>query len=192
MLFGYADESGEPGIKKNEHDYFVVCIVLFKNRQDALKCSDAIGAFRIKQSSSDRHEFHFVTDSKKTKPAFIKFISKLDFKFISVSIKKDYLHGTASYKNMAELILELIEKKQMNANINIDKNPALYKELRSRKKKYSVELHFAEKESRGNNLIQLADYVTALRTRYLKYPYKTNVNEGYSKISKKLIGSFEL
>lgn len=36
-MLGYADESGEPGIKKNDNDYFMFCVVLIKNREIAWK-----------------------------------------------------------------------------------------------------------------------------------------------------------
>ena len=191
-MFGYADESGEPGVMKNEHDYFVFCIVLFENREEALKCSGKIDEFRRKNNLSETHEFHFIKDSKKTRPAFVDFIERLNFSFISVAIKKNHLRNTASYKNMSELVLETLAKKHIDANAEMDKNPKLYKELCSCKKNYAIKLYLAEKESRGNNLIQLADYVAALKTRFLKYPQKVSVINAYSKIAKKSIGSIEL
>ncbi len=192
MLLGYADESGEPGVMKNEHDYFVFCIVLFKNRQSAQKCEAEINSFRNKNHLSEDYEFHYVKNSKRIKVAFVGFIKKTQFSFISISIKKNHLRNTASYRRIAELTLELLSQKGIDANIMMDNNPSLYKELRLQKKKYRVQLHFSEKESRGNNLIQLADYVTALRARVLKQPNKKTVIDQYRVISGKVIGAIEL
>ena len=104
-MLGYADESGEPGIKKNDNDYFVFCIVLVKNREKALDISKAIIGFRNKLGLPSDHEFHYSTDSKKTKDEFAKFINALNFQFISVAIKKDRYQKTASFARMAELVL---------------------------------------------------------------------------------------
>lgn len=191
-MFGYADESGEPGVKKSDHDYFVFCVVLFKDRLAAEKCSNAIDEFRQELRLPINHEFHFVTDSKKTRPAFSDFIKKLDFEFVSASIKKTNMKSDASYVVLASLVLDILDKKYSNINIVMDRNPSLYKELRSLKNGYSSEYHFSEKESRGNNLIQLADYVTALRARFLKYPQKIGVAEAYARIAKKAVGVIEI
>ena len=191
-MFGYADESGEPGVMKNAHDYFVFCIVLFNSREKALECSSLIDNYRRKKTLSETHEFHFVKDSKKTRSAFVDFIGSLNFHYISVAIKKDHLRNTASYKKMSELVLESLDKKHINAKIDMDKNPRLYRELRAHKNDYSIKLHITEKESRGNNLIQLADYVVALKARFLKYPQKTGVIKAYSKIAMKSIYSLEI
>ena len=191
-MYGYADESGEPGVMKNEHDYFVFCIVLFDNRQKALECSSMIDAFRRTHHLSETHEFHYSKDSRKTRAAFGKFIRKQDFAFVSAAIKKNHLRNTASYRRMSELVLDVLSKKHISADIIMDKNPRLYKELRTHKKYYHVELHFVEKESRGNNPVQLADYVTAFRARFLKYPSKAGVAEQYSNIANKSIGSVEI
>lgn len=88
--------------------------------------------------------------------------------------------------------LSYLEKKRIDANVEMDRNPKLYRELRNRKKNYNIELHLTEKESRGNNLIQLADYVVAIKTHFLKDPQKASTIDAYSKIAKKSIGSIEL
>ena len=191
-MFGYADESGEPGVKKSDHDYFVFCIVLFKDRQAAEKCSNKIDEFRQIMGLPDGYELHFSNNPKNVKAEFVKFLKKIDFEFLSISIKKTSHRNDASYMGMAELVLEILSRKHIAVNIEMDKNPGLYRELRKKKKLYDTDVHFAEKESRGNNLIQLADYVTALRTRALKYPQKSGTVEMYGGISKKVVGIVEI
>lgn len=184
-MFGYADESGEPGIKKSENDYFVFCIVLFRNKYEIERARDSIVGFRKRYSLPENHEFHYVTDSKKTRRGFARFIGYLEYSYISISIHKNEYQRTASFAKMADLILETLEKHHIDANVIMDINPRLYKELRVRKRGYNVNLRFMEKKSRGNDLIQLADYVTALKTRHLKYPHKSNVQALFSFIEKK-------
>ena len=191
-MLGYADESGEPGVKKNEHDYFVFCVILVKDKEQALKIQEKMAKFRKANNLSEDHEFHYVTDSKKVRPAFAKFIKSLDFKVLSVSIKKDDFRGTASFANMSELALELLEKKNVDVSALMDVNPRLCRELNVRKKNYAVKLHFKEAKSHANDLIQVADYVVALRARFLKYPKNSKIAEAYYAISGKIIGLTEI
>ena len=191
MFLGYADESGEPGLKKSGHDFFVFCIVLLKSEKELDKIQKKIMRFRAKNDLPEDHEFHFATDSNKIRPAFTKFIGNLDFDFISISIKKNNLRNTASFRNMASLVLKLLNNKQIEAKIVMDVNPALYRELRSQKKNYVNKLHFTERKSHASDMIQIADYVTALRTRALKYPSKKEVADMYGVISSKMIGEIE-
>lgn len=185
IRFGYADESGEPGIGKNDHDYFVFCIVIVDNLEKANKISAKIQQLRQKLGLPYDYEFHYIDNSKKVRAEFIDLIDKLDFIFISVSIKKTNYRNFASVKNLAKQTLEILNRNGLNLSLEMDKNPSLYREIRTQKKNYSITLHCSEKESRGYDMIQLADYVTALRTRYLKYPTKVSVCDAYSKISKK-------
>lgn len=191
-MLGYADESGEPGVKKNDNDFFVFCIVLINNRDQLQSCVQKINRFRASHHLPLDHEFHYATDSKRTRALFINFIHSLDIKFLSISIKKNTARNTASFAKMAKFTLELLEKKIIDATILMDINPSLYAELRRQKKNYETILHIAERKSQSNDLIQVADYVTALRTRFLKYPTKQGTVEAYSKIANRLIGSIEL
>ena len=186
-MFGYADESGEPGIKKNDNDYFVFCIVLLKDKYKMEKIRDSIVKFRERFGLPENHEFHYATDSKKTRKEFATFIDSLDYSCISISIHKNKHQQTASFARMADLTLDALEKHRIDANVIMDINPRLYKELRVRKRSRNINLRFAERRSRGNDLIQLADYVTAFRTRCLKYPYKSNTRAMFSLIEKKIL-----
>ena len=50
LVLGYMDESGEPGVAKNLHDYFVVCIVIVDDREKSLKLSARLNDFRLKNN----------------------------------------------------------------------------------------------------------------------------------------------
>ncbi len=90
------------------------------------------------------------------------------------------------------MTLDILEKLGIDISIEMDKNPLLYKELRQRKQRYSISVRISEKESRGHDLIQLADYVTALQARVLKYPDRSGVKGAYKIISKKLLSSINI
>ena len=186
-MLGYADESGEPGIKKNEHDYFLFCIVLLDNKEQALEIDERIAVFREDNLLSDTHEFHYATDSKRIRARFASLVSRLDFRFVSISIKKDNYQKTASFGNMSTYIMDVLERNGFDVKIIMDTNPRLKKELCSKKKNYKVDVRFSEKKSRGNSLIQVADYVTAIKARYLKNSSKKGVKQMYSRIMGKLV-----
>lgn len=185
--YGYADESGEPGVGKNDHDYFVFCIIIINNLAEANKISDKIQKLKDDLKLPSNYEFHYIDNSKKVRAAFMDLIGRLDFRYIDVYIKKNNYRNYASVKNLSSLVLESLEKNSLNLSLEMDKNPSLYKEIRKQKKNYDIVLHCSEKESRGNNMIQLADYVTAIRTHYLKNSTKKDNRNAYLKIIKKRI-----
>lgn len=190
-MLGYADESGEPGVRKSKHDYFVFCIVLLKDKKQVSMIEKQIMDFRLKNGLLEDHEFHYAKDSKKLRLAFAKFLAELDFGFLIVSIKKDNTRTTASFARMASLVLSLFSKHGIDARVLMDINPKLFKELRCQKKKFTMDLHFAERKSQSSDLIQVADYVAAIYTRALKHPQDKSILQFYSLISKKQIDSIE-
>ena len=107
VKFGYADESGEPGASKNERDYFVFCIVLVDSLTESLKISEKMKLLRQKLGLPETHEFHYATDSKRTRAAVMRFIRGLNFSFVSISIKKAASRQVASYVNMADYVVAI-------------------------------------------------------------------------------------
>ena len=192
VMFGYMDESGMPGVALNSRDYFVVCVVVVRDREESLNLSDAIDDYRRTNNLPNDYEFHYIDNSKKVRAGFIGLIKYLDFGVVAVSIKKNRLKQHASYAEMAKLLLEQLAQNCPGISIEMDKNPNLYKELRSQKNCYDGTMHFKEKESRGHNLIQLADYVTAIKTRALKHNGKTSTGEVYKSIADKIIGAVDV
>ena len=133
---GYMDESGTTGIAINNCDFFVICIVLFKSRDEAKKLSDKINTFRAKNHLSDTYELHYVENHKRIRSSFIEYLSHLSFTFISISIRKNNSKHYTSYSKMAKLILEALDNNLSNVTIEMDKNPKLYAELRKTKNNY--------------------------------------------------------
>lgn len=89
----FVDESGDTGLKlaKNSSRYFVVTVVLFKDREEATRCDRAIG--RLADRSGRTREYHFVETDHETRQAFFQCAREFDFVFASIVMNKRKLHG---------------------------------------------------------------------------------------------------
>ena len=88
-MYGYLDESGAPGVATNENDYLVISLILSDDRESVGKCSAAIDRLRIRLGKSSSYEFHCRSNSSATKTGLSKLLLNLDFKFITIAIRKN-------------------------------------------------------------------------------------------------------
>ena len=167
-MIGYMDESGEPGVANYDNDYLVVSLVVFENRESADKCSACIDRLRTRLNLPLNYEFKLSRNSNKVKNAFTALMVNLDFRTITVSIRKNDFKKTASYARIAEHIVGVIESNCPDMHILQDKNPVLYKELESLFKKSKSGISIKMANSHSNNLLQLADYITGLSAKKSK------------------------
>lgn len=167
-MFGYMDESGAPGTARNTNDYLLVSLVLFASREAADKCSRAIDHLRQKMKLPENYEFHFSRNANWSREALLSLITNLDFRFITVAIKKDGFRRTASYARIATLLAREIAAHSTTINIEMDSNPILQKELLGQAKANQLKITLKAKRSKNHNLLQLADYVAALSLRKIK------------------------
>jgi len=167
-MFGYMDESGEPGVANNDNDYLVVSLVVFESREVADKCSASIDRLRVRLNLPDNYEFKFSRNSNKVKNAFTALMVNLNFRTITVAIRKNDFKKTASYARLAEYITDEVESSCPGIRILQDKNPILHKELNTLFKKSRVGLSIKMAHSHSDNLLQLADYITGLSAKKVK------------------------
>ena len=167
-MLGYMDESGEPGVANHDNDYLVVSLVVFESQDTADKCSAGIERLRTRLNLPLNYEFKISRNSNKVKTAFIALMVNLDFRIITVSIRKNDFKKTASYKRIAEHIVNEIEMNCPGIRILQDKNPILYKELETLFKKSKSGISIKMANSHSNNLLQLADYITGLSAKKVK------------------------
>ena len=173
-VYGFIDESGTPGTSNGDDDYFAVSIVLFYSKQEVESAINAIDELaRVLRLPAD-YEFHCSRNTTKSQDGFFNVLPKLDFRFISIIIKKDDFRSTSSYSRMADLLLSELGKRYNDVLIEMDSNPAFHSTLKRNSKKFGFS-HFRirERSSRSNRLIQLADYVVYLSSRQTKHNNKT-------------------
>jgi len=190
-MFGYMDESGAPGISNAPNDYLVVSLVLFANKDVTDKCSKSIDRLRKRTSLPDTYEFHYSRNNNRARDAMIKQMSNMDFKFITVAIRKSSARKLASYSNVAELIVTELARQTKNAVVLLDSNPVLCSKLKKQVKTSGLQgIKFKQAKSRSDNLIQLADYVTAICTKRAKNPRKSF--PVFNSISKKQLAFLDI
>lgn len=185
-MYGYLDESGAQGVATNSNDYLVVSLVLFADETAVEKCSEAIDRLRIRLGKTSTYEFHRSSNSSATKKGFDKLLPNLDFKFITIAIRKNHLKKHATYARLAQLLVREIDDRFTDLKIVMDSNPLLFAEMR--KQLRLAELHdvrIRQVKSHSNNLIQLADYVVNISSKKARRTAKSL--EWYRPLAKKAL-----
>jgi hypothetical protein len=168
-MYGYLDESGAPGVATNDNDYLVISLVLFADKESVEKCSEAINRLRKRLNKPDDYEIHHSRNSTRPQNGFIKLIPNLDFRFITIAIRKNDSYKHASYARIAEYLIREIALRFPELLVEMDTNPVLHAELRKQIKAAKLQhVKFKQVKSTNHNLIQLADYVVAISSRKLK------------------------
>lgn len=172
MIYGFIDESGSPGIAISENDYFLVSLVLFKFKTEIKKSEAATLKLKKHLGLTEDYEFHFSKNSSLSRVSFIRLLDRLNFRFVTVSIKKDNSKRTASYGKIAELLVAKIQKLSMEEiKIEMDTNPLLYISLKKQFKLQGVEsIRIRQAKSHTSTAVQIADYVVGLSAKKLKKP----------------------
>ena len=167
-MIGYIDESGEPGAANKENDYLVVSLVIFANREDADKCSASIDRLRKRLNLPDSYEFKISRNSNKVKKAFTALMVNLNFRTITIALRKNDYKKTASYEKIAGHLTTAIISNCPGIRILQDSNPILYKEISTQLKSTKSGNTIKMARSHSDNLLQLADYVVGLSARKVK------------------------
>lgn len=195
----FMDESGDTGfkLKTASSRFFVLTIVIFEDLDSAEIANQAIKELHEELNFSNQKEFKFSTGtSNKFKVAFLKKLSRQDFRYRSIVIDKAKL-AKINPKNPEDSLYMLVtdqlflraQDRIENASLFIDRtaqskkfiqkfNTYLKRKLNTNIKKVIGEVR--HKDSKRNNLLQLADMVCG--AIYRKYNRK---DDKYYKLIKK-------
>lgn len=185
------DESGAPGVASHSKDCLLVSIVLFESEESRDKAIQKIDKLAKDLNLPTDYEFHCKNNSTRPQTEFIKLISSLDFRFITIAIHKNDFKKTASYPRLSMLIMDEIQKRYPEIKLEMDSNPLLFAELRKRIKERNLKyVKIKQRNSRSNRLIQLADYVVNISAKKVKNTPKAT--EWYKHISKKVLAFIEI
>jgi len=183
-MYGFMDESGAPGLANNTNDFLVASLVVFDNQESAKKSSESIGRLRTRLKLASDYEFHRSHNSKSTQAAFTQLLSGLNFKFITIAIKKNQRRDHASYNRLSKLLIREIASNYSKGKIFLDSNPILLASLKYHAKATKLRgVIFREMKSQKSDLIQMADYVVSLSSH--KARGTVNAAENYRAIAKK-------
>ncbi|MBR3180513.1 DUF3800 domain-containing protein [Candidatus Saccharibacteria bacterium] len=190
-MFGYIDESGAPGVAVHNRDCLVVSLVLFESEEIRDKSIAAIGSLRRKLRLPDDYEFHCSSNSSRPQAEFLKLLSSLDFRFVTIVIHKNDFRRTASYARMSGLVMDEIERRFLKIRIEMDSNPALHAEFRKRMRERRLKnIKIRERNSKSSSLIQVADYVVNISAKKAKNASKSR--ERYNIIANKALAFIEV
>jgi hypothetical protein len=179
----FIDESGDPGwkIDAGSSKYFIVALVGFEDRDEALAVDDRISQLRKEHGFPAEFEFHFTKIKPVYRRMFLKAVAPYNFFYFGIVIEKAMLTGgefqvkQSFYKAACGLIFEYAKLRVSNALILIDERGSknLGRELKSylvRHLKNEPGKCFIKtvrtQNSRQNNLLQLADMVVGAVARF--------------------------
>ena len=180
----FIDESGDTGLKIKEGatQYFGIFMVAFEENDEALACDQRISLLRRELALMSSYEFHFHRNSHRVREAFLKAVLPYQFFYYGIVINKVRLFGEgfknkeSFYKYSSSLLFENAKEKLENAIVVIDESGRdlfKYQLAKYLKNKLNVPGGFAYikkvkmQDSKGNNLLQLADMVAGAVTRSL-------------------------
>ena len=192
----FMDESGDTGFKfdKVSSQYFVLVMVTFDSLEAAEKANEAVKEVRKELKRSESLEFKFSTGTNnKAKAPFLQKLSRQDFHYRAVVIDKKILMKRESnpidslYMLVADQLFLRAQSHIKNASVFVDHitksfvqdfNKYLRRRLNTDMEKLIGEIK--HRDSKGNNLLQLADMVCG--AIYRKY---NRSDDTYYKIIKK-------
>ncbi len=180
----FIDESGDPGLKidKGSSRYFVISLVMFKDLKEAAACDKRISLLAREMGYQDGFLFHFKDNSHNVRVMFLQAVAPYDFLYFGFVLDKDpkklwgegFKIKESLYKSACSYVFESAKPHLKDAIVIIDKTGK--KVFRSQlasylKKKINTEAKDIIKKikmqpDRGNNLLQLADYVAGVINRY--------------------------
>lgn len=171
----FMDESGDTGFKLNKvsSKYFVLTAVIFDSLEEAEKANEAVKEVRKELKRSESLEFKFSTGTNDAaKELFLRKLSKCNFRYRSVVIDKKTLMQRepnpkdSIYMLVADQLFLRAKNRIKNATVFVDLITKSFmqdfnKYLRSRLNTDLEKLigEIKHRNSKGNNLLQLADMV---------------------------------
>ena len=179
----FIDESGDPGLKieKGSSRFFTVSLVIFEDKEEALACDQRITLLKRELGWEENSEFHFKRNSDKIRRAFLQAVAPYNFFYYGIVINKEpeklwgegFRNKSSFYKYACSLVFQNAKDKLENSTVVIDKSGnldfrrQLAKYLRRKLSEEGKKLIKKVKmqRSRGNNLLQLADYIAGVINR---------------------------
>lgn len=180
----FIDESGDTGLKigQGSSRYFVISLVIFEDHKEAEACDKRISLLSRELGYPEGFLFHFKDNSHRVRMAFLQAVAPYDFFYFGFILNKDpqklwgegFKIKESLYKSVCSYVFENAKPYLKDAIVVVDKTGK--KVFRSQLAKYlkrkintdgkDVIREVKMQPDRGNNLLQLADYVAGVINRY--------------------------
>ncbi|TAN62457.1 DUF3800 domain-containing protein [bacterium] len=182
----FIDESGDPGLKieSGSSRYFVISLVVFEDHKEAESCDKRISLLGRELGYPDGFVFHFKDNSHKMRLSFLEAVAPYDFNYFGFVLNKDpnklwgkgFQFKESLYKSACSYVFENAKPYLKNAIVVIDKSGhevfrsqlASYLKRKINDKADNIIKKVKMQPDRGNNLLQLADYVAGVINRYVQ------------------------
>ncbi len=179
----FIDESGDPGLKITEGSsrFFVISLVVFEDHVEAERCDRRIALLGGELGYPEGFVFHFKDNSHKMRLAFLEAVAPYEFIYFGFVLNKDphklwgkgFQFKESLYKSACSFVFENAKPYLKNAIVVIDKSGkkvfrsqlAAYLKRRINDKSDDIIKKVKMQPDRGNNLLQLADYVAGVINR---------------------------
>lgn len=173
----FIDESGDPGLKLGlgSSKYFIVTLVAFEDNDEALAADTRIELLKRELGFPPHFEFHFNKLKRTYRKTFLEALAPYNFFYFGIVINKRKLTGPgfhfkeSFYKYTCSLVFENAKPHLDNATVVIDGSGSrefrrqlstyLRKKVREAQSGSCLIRKVKIQNSRGNNLLQLADMV---------------------------------
>jgi len=182
----FIDESGDAGFKfdKGSSTHFVVALVLFSDKHEALKADNHISEIRKQLNLHSEFEFHFHKLRKRFCEHFFIEIKSFDFQYFGIVIDKTKIDASrfsssqVFYNFACELVCLKAKENLFQATVVIDGKKS--REFKTKLGNYlkknvndkdSGVFHIKKvkmQDSAKNNLLQLADMICGTIARSFK------------------------
>lgn len=189
-MLAFIDESGDTGLKLDRYSspFFSVALVIFEDHEEAIGCDQRITLLRKELDLPEDFEFHFKENSDRIRKLFLEAVAKYNFLYFGFALNKDpkklwgpgFQHKGSLYKYTCNLVFENAKPHLNNAIVIIDKSGT--DTFRSQLAKYLGKIRTNDgkclikkvkmQNSRGTNLLQLADYVVGVINRKVQQKKK--------------------
>lgn len=180
----FIDESGDPGLKirQGSSEHFIVSLIVFKDEEEATACDTRITLLRKELGWSADGEFHFHRNSNRVREVFLKSVEPYSFFYYGIIVNKGRLPGmnlknkASFYKYACHLVFENAKSKLHEATVIIDHSGSndfrnqlgsyLKRQMNNRERRLIKKVKM--QNSKSNNLLQLADYVSGVISRSIQ------------------------
>ena len=183
----FVDESGDPGrkIDRGSSTHFVVAVVTFSDNDDAYECDQRIERLKQELGRPTGYELHFAHNSKKVRQRFLEAVTPFPFFYHVFALDKDpkKLYGSgfevkeSLYKFATRLTFENAKPYLNNATVTLDGSgdrkfrnelsTYLRRRIRDEGGRSLIRKVKIQKSDK-TNLLQLADYVAGISSRYIR------------------------
>lgn len=183
-MLAFIDESGDAGLKLGlgSSPFFVVALVVFADGIAAARADQRINTIRSEMGFPRHHEFKFNSMRPEFRKKFLTGVSQQSFSYFGIVINKRLITGEgfkykdSFYKFACSLVCSNARDHLRDAKVVIDgSGSADFKRQMSTYlcRKVNVQSEIVRRirgisiqDSRGNNLIQLADMVSGAINRH--------------------------